>query len=51
LVCSDLDERCQVITSAGRFLYRDRNHWSYEGRKIFGKSITDTYPHLFVAPS
>lgn len=47
LVCSGARALCEVLAQDGRFLYTDTNHWSYEGRNVFGKLIVDKFGQLF----
>ena len=35
-VCDDKKKRCEVLNSAGELLYRDDNHWTFEGWKYYG---------------
>lgn len=47
LVCSKTASRCQVVSEDGKLLYSDRTHWSYAGRKLFGKMMVEKYRPLF----
>ena len=49
LVCSRDVGLCQVLAQDGGFLYTDTNHWSYEGRDVFGKLIVQRFGHLFAS--
>jgi peptidoglycan/LPS O-acetylase OafA/YrhL len=48
LVCSAAQMQCRVIAADGRFLYSDRTHWTYAGRKVFGHMIVQKYGHAFL---
>lgn len=52
LVCSQQTSLCQVVAPDGKFLYSDRNHWTYAGRGLFGKLMVQRFGHLFaLSPS
>jgi peptidoglycan/LPS O-acetylase OafA/YrhL len=43
LVCSASDATCQILAADGNFLYSDSNHWTYEGRSVFGKPMAQQF--------
>jgi peptidoglycan/LPS O-acetylase OafA/YrhL len=51
VVCSQTNKLCQVVGPDGEFLYTDTNHWSYEGRSVFGKLMVQRFGHLFASGS
>lgn len=51
VVCSQSAELCEVVAPDGKFLYTDTNHWSYEGRGVFGKLIVQRFGNLFASGS
>jgi len=42
---------CIVLAPDGKFLYTDTNHWSYEGRSVFGKLMVERFGSLFATDS
>jgi peptidoglycan/LPS O-acetylase OafA/YrhL len=51
VVCSEVSKLCQVLAPDGGFLYQDSNHWSYEGRIVFGKVLALRVGNLFASDS
>jgi hypothetical protein len=51
VVCSRATELCQVYAPDGGFLYTDSNHWSYEGRTVFGNLMVQRFGDLFASDS
>jgi peptidoglycan/LPS O-acetylase OafA/YrhL len=49
MVCSQADKLCQVVAPDGGFLYQDTNHWSYEGRGVFGKPLVQRLSNLLAS--
>jgi len=49
LVCSQASSLCQVFAQDGNFLYSDTNHWSYEGRIVFGKLMVQRFGDFFAS--
>jgi peptidoglycan/LPS O-acetylase OafA/YrhL len=47
VVCSQAGMSCTVLAPDGKFLYTDTNHWSYEGRSVFGKLMVERFGNLF----
>jgi peptidoglycan/LPS O-acetylase OafA/YrhL len=47
LVCSESASSCQLLAPDGSFLYSDSNHWTYEGRSVFGKLMAQRFGYLF----
>jgi peptidoglycan/LPS O-acetylase OafA/YrhL len=46
LVCSPSTQLCQVLAADGKFLYSDTNHWTYAGRRVFGRLMVDRFGYL-----
>ena len=40
-VCDDKTKRCKVLNSTGELLYRDDNHWTFEGWKYYGGFMSE----------
>lgn len=40
-VCDDKTKRCEVLNSSGELLYRDDNHWTFEGWKYYGGFMSE----------
>ena len=51
LVCPSGTSLCHVRAQDGAFLYTDTNHWSLEGRQMFGRQIVDRFGQFFAAGS
>jgi hypothetical protein len=51
VVCSQATLLCTVLAPDGKFLYTDTNHWSYEGRSVFGKLMVERFGNLLAAGS
>ena len=51
VVCSRATLLCEVLSPDGKFLYTDTNHWSYEGRSVFGKLMVQRFGNLFASGS
>jgi hypothetical protein len=43
LVCPSAVQRCDIISADGKLLYSDRSHWTYAGRKQYGKLMLDAF--------
>jgi peptidoglycan/LPS O-acetylase OafA/YrhL len=41
LVCQHADSKCSIVDSNNVLLYRDDNHWSYEGEQYFGSRFVE----------
>ena len=48
LVCVPGRLECQVVSEDDKLLYFDRTHWSYEGRKRFGRMLVTKYVGLLL---
>ena len=51
VVCSQATMLCKLLAPDGKFLYTDTNHWSYEGRRVFGRLMVQRFGNLFASGS
>jgi peptidoglycan/LPS O-acetylase OafA/YrhL len=40
-VCNDKARSCEVLNSSNELLYRDDNHWTFEGWEFYGSLMSD----------